>query len=100
MADGMDLDVTGDIWHWRGPAPFYFVTVPAEQSRHLKAVSAAVTYGWGMIPVLARVGDTEWETSLFPKNGLYVVPLKDAVRDAEGLDEGETVTVRLTVAGA
>jgi hypothetical protein len=53
-----------------------------------------------MIPVLAQVGDTEWETSLFPKNGLYVVPLKDAVRAAEGLDEGETVTVRLTVAGA
>ena len=53
-----------------------------------------------MIPVLARIGGTEWETSLFPKNGLYVVPLKDAVRQAEGLDDGETVTVRLTVAGS
>jgi hypothetical protein len=97
---GMDLDFTGDVWHWRGPSPYYFVTVPDEESQHLKAVAAGVTYGWGMIPVRARIGATEWETSLFPKNGRYVVPLKDAVRLAEGLDEGDTVTVRLTVAGA
>jgi uncharacterized protein DUF1905 len=97
--DGMHLDFTGDVWHWRGPSPFYFVTVPDEESSHLKAVSTAVTYGWGMIPVQARIGATEWETSLFPKDGLYVVPVKDAVRRAEGLDEGDTVTVRLTVTG-
>ena len=97
-ADLLELEFAGELWHWRGPSPYYFVTVPDEQSRHLKAVSTAVTYGWGMIPVLALVGDTEWETSLFPKNGRYVVPLKDAVRQAEGLDEGETVTIRLTVA--
>lgn len=97
--DGMDLKFTGDLWHWRGPAPFYFVTVPAEKSRHLRAVSSAVTYGWGMIPVRARIGATEWATSLFPKDGRYVVPVKDAVRRAEGLDQGHTVAVRLTVAG-
>jgi hypothetical protein len=97
--DGMDLDFTGDIWHWRGPSPYYFVTVPDEESHHLQAVSTVVTYGWGMIPVRARIGATEWQTSLFPKDGLYVVPVKDAVRRAEGLDEGDTVTVRLTVAG-
>jgi hypothetical protein len=94
----MHLDVTGDIWHWRGPSPYYFVTVPEDESLHIQSVSAGVTYGWGMIPVTAQVGGTEWTTSLFPKDGLYVVPLKDAVRRAEGLDEGETVTVRLTVA--
>ncbi len=97
--DGMGLDFTGDLWHWRGPSPYYFVTVPEEESLHLHAVSRVVTYGWGMIPVRARIGATEWETSLFPKDGLYVVPVKDAVRRAEGLDEGDTVTVRLIVAG-
>ena len=96
---GMDLEFTGDLWHWRGPSPYYFVTVPNEESDHLHAVSTVVTYGWGMIPVRARIGATEWETSLFPKDGLYVVPVKDAVRRAEGLNEGHIVTVRLTVAG-
>ena len=63
-------------------------------------MSTAVTYGWGMIPVRVRIGDTEWTTSLWPKGGRYVVPLKDAVRNAEGLDEGDTVTVRLTTTTA
>ena len=97
--DGLDLDFTGGLWHWRGPSPFYFVSVPDAESRELNALSNAVTYGWGMIPVRARIGATEWETSLGPEAGRYVVPVKDAVRRAEGLDVGDTVTVRLTVAG-
>jgi hypothetical protein len=57
-----------------------------------------VSYGWGMIPVTAQIGRTKWETSLFPKDGRYVVPLKAAVRKAETLDLGDTVSVRLTIA--
>lgn len=95
----MDLEFTGPIWEWRGPAPYYFVTVPDEESADIESVARAVTYGWGMIPVVVRIGDTEWETSLWPKDGRYVVPLKDRVRNAEGLVEGDTVTVRLTTAG-
>jgi hypothetical protein len=93
----MRIEFTGPIWHWRGPAPFFFVTVPDDDSRELKAVSGAVTYGWGMIPVTARIGATTWKTSLFPKEGRYLVPLKDAVRRAEGLGEGDEVAVVLEV---
>ncbi len=93
----MELEFSGEIWQWRGPAPYYFVTVPEEQSLDLKAVSASVPYGWGMIPVRARLGETRWTTALFPKDGRYVVPLKDAVREAEGVDLGDTVTVQLDV---
>lgn len=91
------IDFSGQIWHWRGPAPFYFVTVPEQECDNLKAIASAVTYGWGMIPVDARIGDTRWRTSLFPKDGRYLVPIKDAVRKAERLDAGDTVTVRLDV---
>jgi len=93
----MRIELRGPIWHWRGPAPFYFVTVPDDDSRELKAVSGAVTYGWGMIPVTARIGSTTWKTSLFPKDGRYLVPVKDAVRRAEGLAEGDEVGVVLEV---
>jgi hypothetical protein len=93
----MRIEFTGPIWHWRGPAPFYFVTVPEEDSRELKAVSGAVTYGWGMIPVTARIGSTTWKTSLFPKDDRYLLPLKVAVRRAEGLAEGAEVGVVLEV---
>jgi len=93
----MRIEFSGKIWYWRGPAPFFFVTVPEEDSRELKAVSGAVTYGWGMIPVRACVGETAWKTALFPKDGRYLVPLKEAVRNAEGLHEGSEVRVVLEV---
>ena len=92
----MNFEFSGRIWYWRGPSPFYFVTVPAEQSGDLKVISGLVTYGWGMIPVMVRIGKTEWKTSLWPKDGLYIVPLKDRVRKAEDLDQGNEVTVHLS----
>lgn len=91
----MRIEFSGEVWYWRGPAPFFFVTVPEDDSRELKAVSGAVTYGWGMIPVRARIGETTWKTSLFPKDGRYVVPLKDAVRRAEAIGEGDVVALAL-----
>jgi hypothetical protein len=93
----MDIEFTGKIWYWRGPSPFYFVTVPAEQSQALHFISGSVTYGWGMIPATARIGKTVWQTSLFPKDGGYIVPLKVRVRQAEKLAEGDSVTLRLQV---
>ncbi|MDT4909696.1 MAG: hypothetical protein QOI69_2937 [Pseudonocardiales bacterium] len=93
----MNYEFSGELWYWRGPAPFYFVTVPADQCSQLKAVSAEVTYGWGMIPATIRIGTTEWTTSLFPKDGRYLVPVKDRVRRAEDLEDGDSVTVRLAV---
>jgi len=93
----MELEFGGEMWFWRGPAPWYFVTVPEEECAELEATSSLVTYGWGMIPVSARIGATEWETSLFPKDGRYLVPVKAAVRRAEHLEEGDSPTVRLTI---
>jgi len=93
----MDLTFTGEVWHWRGPSPYYFVTVPEDESGLIESVSATVSYGWGVIPVQAMIGDTEWRTSLFPRAGLYALPLKDAVRRAEDIEEGGTVAVRLTL---
>jgi hypothetical protein len=93
----MELEFSADVWFWRGPSPFHFVTVPEDESVELEAASALVTYGWGMIPVEARIGSTTWTTSLFPKDGGYVVPLKDKVRKAERIGVGDAVTVRLAV---
>jgi len=93
----MNLEFTGKIWFWRGPAPWYFVTVPEQESENLNVISGLVTYGWGMIPVHVRIGKTEWQTSLWPKDGRYIVPIKASVRKAENLEEGDTVTVRLEV---
>jgi hypothetical protein len=91
----MRIEFSGSVFTWRGPAPFFFVAVPEEESREVRSIAAAVTYGWGMIPVRVRIGGTEWRTALFPKDGRYLVPLKDAIRKAEGIGEGDLVTVRV-----
>jgi hypothetical protein len=93
----MNLEFSGEIWFWRGPAPHHFITVPDPECGEIEAISASVTYGWGMIPVRAQIRDTEWKTSLFPKDGSYIVPVKTSVRTTEGLEVGDAVTVRLTV---
>ena len=93
----MELEFTGPIWTWRGPAPFHFVTVPAAECSALQMVAPMVTYGWGMVPVTARIGDTEWATALWPKDGGYVLPLKALVRRAERLEVGDLATVTLRV---
>jgi hypothetical protein len=93
----MELRFSGELWHWRGPSPFHFISVPEAESGALRETAGSVSYGWGMSPVRAHVGSTGWKTSLFPKDGGYVVPVKDAVRRAEGLEVGDRVTVRVVV---
>jgi hypothetical protein len=94
----MDLEFSGEVFHWRGPSPYHFVRVPEDDCEVLQETAAFVSYGWGMIPVTARIGETTWTTSLFPKDGGYLLPVKDAVRRPEGLVVGDVVTVLLTVA--
>lgn len=93
----LNLEFTGPVWYWRGPAPFYFITVPETHCEFLKAASEFVTYGWGMIPVKVRIGESDWKTSLWPKDGGYVLPVKGSVRKAERLEEGSIATVQLDV---
>jgi hypothetical protein len=93
----VDLAFSGELWFWKGPAPWHFVTVPEPESGAIADASSLVTYGWGMIPVAAEIGGTRWTTSLWPKDGGYVVPVKAHVRRAERIAVGDEVTVRLTV---
>ena len=93
----MILEFTGELTYWKGPSPYHFVVVPADESDRLHDASPLVTYGWGMIPIEARVGNTTWTTSLFPRDGGYVVPVKGWIRKAEGLGLGDMVSLQLSL---
>jgi hypothetical protein len=93
----MELVFSGEVFWWRGPSPYHFVAAPDEESGQIEAAKKLVTYGWGVVPVTAWVGKTQFTTSLFPKDGLFLVPLKDAVRRAEAIELGDVVEVRLAI---
>jgi hypothetical protein len=87
----MDFEFEGPIVEWRGPAPFYFLRIPEEESADIKFAARGIEY-WGQVPVLVRINDAEFTTALFPKEGCYLLPLKVAARKAAGIDiEMDTV---------
>ena len=88
---------TGELFEWRGPSPFHFIAMTANDGDDLREIANEVTYGWGVIPVRVRIGSTEWTTSLFPREGSYLVPVKDKVRRAETLTLGDRVAVQMCI---
>jgi hypothetical protein len=93
----VQLAFDAEVIQWRGPAPFYFLAVPEPLCEDLRVAARDVSYGWGVVPVSVRIGATTWTTSLFPKDGGYLVPLKDRVRSAEDITEGDLIEAVLTV---
>lgn len=93
----MNWEFDGAVFQWRGPAPYFFVETPAEVDAFLHDNAAELTYGWGVIPARVRIGDTEVTTSLIPREDVYLVPLKVALRRPEGIDDGDVVRIVLTV---
>ncbi|PTT19055.1 DUF1905 domain-containing protein [Microbacterium sp. HMWF026] len=93
----MRLRFSGSIWYWRGPAPYHFVTVPPAEAAMIAEIAPVVTYGWGMIPASVTIRSTTATTSLWPKDGGYVVPVKKALQDAEGLAVDDVVDVALDI---
>ncbi|RKN47682.1 DUF1905 domain-containing protein [Micromonospora endolithica] len=91
------MEFEGVVWEWRGPSPYHFVTVPDECAEVVRELASAVTYGWGMVPVEVRLGRSRWRTSLFPRDGGYVLPLRDSVRKRENICLDDVVSVRLVI---
>ena len=96
MTDEMDFDFDGHVVEWRGPAPFYFVAIPEEESADIKFAAKGIEY-WGQVPVIVRINDTEFTTALFPKDGRYLLPLRVDVRRTEGIELGMTVDIGMSL---
>ena len=93
----LEFAFDAEVIHWRGPSPYFFAPLPAHEAAEVRRVSRAVTYGWGVIPVEARVGGALFTTSLFPKDDGYLLPLKDAVRRKADVTAGDTVGVSMII---
>jgi hypothetical protein len=94
-----EFEFTGDLVEWRGPSPFYFVPVPIEMSVEIKALAKTLSYGWGVVPVRARIGETDFTTALIPREGVFMVPVKDVVLRENAIELGETISVWMLLGG-
>lgn len=95
----MEWTFSGELFEWRGPAPYLFVAMTPQDSEDLKEEARALIY-WGQVPVRVRIGDSEFTTALFPRDGRYLVPVKVAVQRAESIGEGAVVEVVLRLNAA
>jgi hypothetical protein len=94
----MEFRFEAEIIEWRGPAPYFYAPVPEHLVEEVRAVARVATYGWGCVPVTVTIGGVEFTTSLFPKDGTYLVPIKVAVRRKTGVTAGDTIAVTMTIA--
>jgi len=76
----VQITFTNQMIEWRGPAPFYFLPVPIKESAQIKSIASSITYGWGVVYTHATIGSKTWKTTLMPKDGLYLLPIKNEIR--------------------
>ena len=91
------MEFEGEIIEWRGPPPYLFVPVPEDHVGEVRFAAHEASYGWGCVPVAARVGAIDFTTSLFPRDGTYLLPIKVAVQRAADVGLGDRVNVRMRI---
>lgn len=93
----MEFIFTAPVIHWRGPAPYYFAAIPADIGAKIAERSRALSYGWGVIPVDATIDGIAFRTSLFPKAGSYLLPLRAKVRAQLGPRDDGPLHITMTL---
>lgn len=93
----MTFSFEAEVIYWRGPSPFFYAPLPAAEAEEVRRLSRLVTYGWGMIPVEARINGVTFTTAMFAKDGTYYLPLKAAVRKKADVTAGDRVAIEMTV---
>ena len=99
MSASERINFKGELFEWRGPAPYYFISTPVAESSMIKERASELSYGWGVIPVIGEIGETEFTTSLIPKDDVYLLPIKNVVRLGEKIEVGQIVHVSVVLQG-
>ena len=94
----MSWTFESEVFSWDGdqPGSWRFARVPIDVGDELRMSERK---GFGSVKVRATIGGTSWETSVFPEKATdsFVLPVKKSVRQAEGIDDGDVVAIRLRV---
>lgn len=91
--------VAAKVKTYQGPAVWYFAVLPKKTSQEIRRRFGGRARGWGSLRVSAKLGSSEWQTSIFPDSriGAYILPLKAEIRKREGVTKGQTLSMRIAV---
>jgi len=92
-----DIRFEAEVIEWRGPPPYLFAAIPDRHVADIRYAALSESYGWGVVPVIATLGSTAFATSLFPRDGTYLLPIKVAVQRAEAVGLGDRVRIAMRV---
>jgi Domain of unknown function (DUF1905) len=96
VTDHPVYEFTAELWPWEVRRDLWtFVTLPEDASEEVGTIGAGLGRGFRSVPVRVRIGTVTWRTSVFPLGDAYVLPVKRAIRDANGVDVGDEVAVEL-----
>jgi len=97
----MTIKFKGDVWLYKsGEGAWRFVTLPKDHSEIIKEIAVpTVKKGFGSVKVSAKIGKSEWKTSIFPDNnrGAYILPIKQAIRKKENIESEDSVEVEISL---
>jgi hypothetical protein len=96
----MQIKFKAKVWLYKGNGAWHFITVPQEQSDQIRYLSINKRAGWGSVRVSVTIGNTNWQTSVFPSKelGAYILPIKAEVRTNEGIKIDQTIKMILELA--
>jgi hypothetical protein len=90
--------IKAKVWLYPGDNPWHFITIKKEVADEIKRFDSGPRRGFGSIPVWAKLGKTQWKTSIFPEHaGTYLLPVKKEVRNKENIKAGDHVKIEITV---
>lgn len=97
--EGWEFDA--ELWEYSGKGSWHFLTIPPDIGFAVRSETEGRRGGWGMVAVIAEIGGSRFETSIFPDkaSGSYLLPVKAAVRKAEKARAGDLLRVRFRLAG-
>lgn len=98
----LEYTFSGELWAWRGKkTDWIFITLPQDVSAHAQYFTSHVQRGFKSLKVNAQIGDSQWQTSMFPskERDAYLLPVKKAVREAQRLTVGDETKVTVTLLG-
>lgn len=99
MTGTINYTFTAEVWQYNPPKGWCFVSLPIEISNEIRQHSRWQEEGWGRMPTIATIGNTEWKTAIWydTKQQRYLLPLKAEIRKKEGIVVGKVVEVRVGI---